>query len=183
MYDFRQKLSHLGQPAYPQMDMRLLTPAHASDTSRQALTRSYVHRQRLGQTVRDTDSKKKFVLLAEDDTALRDVVAEVLEAEGFIVERVSDGLAGILQAYEHPPALIVVDLHLPVIEGSALVEALRENGDVPVLAISGHADGEAVAAKMRADKYLAKPFTVQELQQAVRDLTGEIPTWVDVAFT
>lgn len=106
------------------------------------------------------------ILLVEDEVNLANGIRENLEAEGYSVTHVGDGLqvAGALRAVDH--ALVILDVMLPGIDGFTVCARMRAEGyDTPVLFLSARAGGHDRIAGLEAggDDYLAKPFNLREL--------------------
>lgn len=109
------------------------------------------------------------ILVVEDEPRLRELLRLYLEREGYRVTDAGDGDSA-LAAYETDGAdLVVLDLMLPGLQGEAVLEALREAGDVPVLITSAkRSDAERIAGlRLGADDYLGKPFNPHELTARV----------------
>ena len=113
------------------------------------------------------------VLVVEDEVHLGETVARGLQAEGFDVELVHDGLDGLWRARERPYAAIVLDILLPGMNGFAVCRTLRAEGVwTPVLMLtakSGEYD-EAEALDIGADDFLSKPFSFVVLVARLRAL-------------
>jgi DNA-binding response OmpR family regulator len=109
------------------------------------------------------------ILLVEDDAPLRAVVAEVLRDDGYTVEEAADGRAA-LAAMRSAPDAVVLDLHLPYLDGPAFVQRLRHHrlwSRVPLLVLSGAGRAEDAAERLGAAALVRKPFTLDELLGAV----------------
>jgi DNA-binding response OmpR family regulator len=109
------------------------------------------------------------ILIVEDEPQLRALLRLYLEREGHRVTDVGDGRSA-LAAFEADGAdLVFLDLMLPGLQGEAVLEALREAGDVPILITSAkRSDAERIAGlRLGADDYLAKPFNPHELTARV----------------
>jgi DNA-binding response OmpR family regulator len=109
------------------------------------------------------------ILVVEDEPRLRELLRLYLEREGHSVTDVGDGRDA-LAAYDTSGAdLVILDLMLPGLQGEAVLEALREAGDVPVLITSAkRSDAERIAGlRLGADDYLGKPFNPHELTARV----------------
>jgi DNA-binding response OmpR family regulator len=109
------------------------------------------------------------ILVVEDEPQLRNLLRLYLERAGYRVTDAGDGPTG-LAAYDAEGAdLVILDLMLPGMQGEAVLEALRETGDVPVLITSAkRTDAERIAGlRAGADDYLAKPFNPHELTARV----------------
>ena len=109
------------------------------------------------------------ILVVEDEPRLADLLRRYLERDGHLVTVVGDGVAAIGALDDGPIDLVVLDLMLPVIDGEAVLLAIRERGDTPVLIASAkRSDMERIAGlRMGADDYLAKPFNPHELTARV----------------
>jgi len=109
------------------------------------------------------------ILVVEDEPRLRELLRLYLEREGHRVTDVGDGAAA-LAAFDADGAdLVILDLMLPAMQGEAVLESLREAGDVPVLITSAkRSDAERIAGlRLGADDYLGKPFNPHELTARV----------------
>ena len=109
------------------------------------------------------------ILLVEDDAPLRAVVAEVLRDDGYMVAEAADGQAA-LAAMGSAPDAVVLDLHLPCLDGPGFVRMLRDHlpwSRVPLLVLSGAGRAEDAAAHLGAAALVRKPFTLDELLGAV----------------
>jgi signal transduction histidine kinase/CheY-like chemotaxis protein len=115
------------------------------------------------------------LLLVEDEDAVADVIAGLLEGQGHRVRRVAHGLAALSEIAGQPFDAALLDLDLPGIDGLALAPLLRQNGFTgPLVAVTARtdADAEAAAAKAGFDAFLRKPVTGAMLEQA---LAGVLP--------
>lgn len=115
--------------------------------------------------------ERPLILIADDESKIRRVVAANLERSGFDVCSADDGQRA-LEIFEHSvpkPDLLVLDVMMPEKEGFEVLEAVRKVSGVPVILLT--AKGEVVD-KMRgfslgADDYLTKPFSLEELQARI----------------
>jgi len=110
------------------------------------------------------------VLVIEDDADIGLFLATNLEAAGFTVEIAACGRDGLDRAAADPPALVILDLGLPDIDGIDVIRRLREWSAVPIVILSARADErqKVRALDLGADDYLTKPFGVAELMARVR---------------
>ncbi|CAN7420767.1 response regulator [Pseudoduganella sp. LjRoot289] len=110
------------------------------------------------------------ILVIEDDMHIRMVLRTTLEGAGFAVAEATSGASGLAQAKALAPALMLVDLGLPDIDGVELIARLRDFSPAPVIVVSArHQEAEKVAAlNAGADDFLTKPFGVAELVARVR---------------
>jgi DNA-binding response OmpR family regulator len=109
------------------------------------------------------------ILVVEDEPRLADILRRYLERDGHEVAVVGDGRAAIAAFDASPVDLVVLDLMLPGIGGEAVLAAIRERGDTPVLIGSARrSDADRIAGlRQGADDYLAKPFNPNELTARV----------------
>lgn len=118
----------------------------------------------------------RSILLIEDDSGIRDTVAECLASEGYEVAPVENGSEALSWLRNTArPDLIMVDLVMPVMNGAQFIEALRGDAslrDIPVVLMTAASPSNAMPLP-RADAYLAKPFDLGALLDTVeRHLTA-----------
>ena len=109
------------------------------------------------------------ILVVEDEPRLAELLRLYLERDGHAVTVVGDGPSAIAAVDANGVDLVVLDLMLPGLSGEAVLTAIRERGDLPVLITSAkRTDAERIAGlRMGADDYLAKPFNPHELTARV----------------
>jgi len=110
------------------------------------------------------------VLLVEDDLRIRTSLSRALTARGHAVSSAPSGLAGLQQAVDERPDLVVLDLGLPDLDGIQLLRMLRSVSDVPVIVATARDDDQDViqALDAGADDYVVKPFSAEQLDARVR---------------
>ena len=109
------------------------------------------------------------VLIVDDDPEIREVVTWLLEDEGLPVETAADGQRALDCATRVRPALIVLDMGLPIMSGEEVAHRLRAHYGEPPPIIVVSADGRAAekAARIGAQGYLHKPFDIEVLVRLV----------------
>ena len=117
------------------------------------------------------------LLIAEDDQVLADGLLRSLRAAGYAVDQVGNGTEAEAALANHAFDLVILDLGLPRLHGFEVLRKLRArggaSGSVPVLILTA-ADSVEQRVKgldLGADDYMAKPFSLQELEARVRALT------------
>jgi DNA-binding response OmpR family regulator len=115
------------------------------------------------------------VLVVDDDPDLRALLTAVLDAQGIQVLTARNGMEGFALACLHRPALIVLDLEMPVMTGEDF-RRVQLDADViqqiPVLVLSARDDASRVAERLNAVAFLAKPVDVERFLNCVRPYTA-----------
>ena len=125
----------------------------------------------LGMTT--TDGRGARVLVAEDDSGVRETLDAALSFEGYRVATVSDGAAALTALAEDPPDLLVLDIGMPRVDGLTVCRMARERGiRLPILILTARQEVSDRVAGLDAgaDDYLAKPFALDELLARARAL-------------
>lgn len=113
------------------------------------------------------------VLVAEDDSAVRNAVVRVLELDGHRVRAVKDGRAALDSIVDDTPDAVVMDVMMPFVDGLTVCREVRHRGNrVPILLLTARieVDDRVAGLDAGADDYLTKPFAVAELSARVRAL-------------
>jgi DNA-binding response OmpR family regulator len=113
------------------------------------------------------------ILVVEDDADIVELLRYNLEREGFEVRAVGDGEAGLAAAAAHPPALILLDLMLPSMEGLDVCRELRRREatrGIPLIMLTAKGDEADVVLGLGlgADDYVTKPFSPKQLVARIR---------------
>jgi two-component system response regulator CpxR len=110
------------------------------------------------------------ILLVDDDVELCGLLSEFLKREGFAVECVSDGTAGLERAAQPGIDLVVLDVMLPGLDGFEILRRLRAQSKVPVMMLTARGEDvdRIIGLEIGADDYLAKPFNPRELAARIR---------------
>ncbi len=115
----------------------------------------------------------ELILLVDDEPSITQLGQMYLEREGFRVKAVGDGRAALDSAQKDNPALLVLDVMLPEMDGFEVCRRLRaENNPVLVLMLTARDDDvdKIVGLELGADDYLTKPFNPRELVARVKAL-------------
>ena len=110
------------------------------------------------------------ILVVDDDPKIVRLVRTYLEREGFRVVEAADGRSALAAIALEAPALVVLDLMLPEIDGLAVIRAVRRTDPTPILVLSarGTTSDRIAGLAEGADDYLPKPFSPAELVLRVR---------------
>lgn len=123
------------------------------------------------------------ILVVDDDPQIRDVLGMALERAGFETVMARDGAEGLARARAVSPALAVLDIGLPEMDGLELCKAIRRESDLPILFLTARDDevDRILGLELGGDDYVTKPFSPRELVARVRAIlkragaTGEKP--------
>ena len=111
------------------------------------------------------------ILVVDDDPELRDLLREYLTSQGFAVSVLHDGDGLQARLERERPALIVLDLMMPKVDGLTALRNLRaKNDDIPVILLTARSDeiDTLIGLSVGADDYLTKPFSPRELMARVQ---------------
>lgn len=110
------------------------------------------------------------ILVVEDDEGIREAIAIYLSHAGFHVIQAENGLKGLEAFRTRKPALAVVDIMMPEMDGFTMVSRIRETSDIPVLFLSAKSEDvdKLHGFTIGADDYLTKPFSSVELVARVK---------------
>src|SRR5256884_2671857 len=105
------------------------------------------------------------ILLVDDEPAIRELAKLYLEREGFRVETVARGDEALKQVKQHTPALVVLDVMLPGMDGFEVCRQIRRESDVPIIMLTARGEDadRIVGLELGADDYMGKPFNPREL--------------------
>jgi DNA-binding response OmpR family regulator len=134
----------------------------------------------------EADPSRPVVLLVDDDAAIRRAVGAGLELEGFRVVRASGGRAALAAVESVTPAVILLDLAMPDLDGLEVLRRLRANGnDVPVCVLSARDDVEDRVRGLQAgaDDYVVKPFALEEVTARLQALLRRRPATPQAVLT
>jgi DNA-binding response OmpR family regulator len=118
------------------------------------------------------------ILLVDDDPTLLSVLFRRLTREGFRVHTAASGRAALQALKDEWPALVVVDLMMPGMDGFELCRRIKHIADLPIIVLSAVDASEAKvsALEMYAEDYVTKPFDPDELAARVQRVLSRVPT-------
>jgi two-component system, OmpR family, alkaline phosphatase synthesis response regulator PhoP len=105
------------------------------------------------------------ILVVDDEPNIQELVKLYLEKEGYRVELSGNGRDAIIKLESFKPALVVLDLMLPDIDGFEVCREIRKRGEVPVLMLTARKEDidKILGLELGADDYMTKPFNPREL--------------------
>ena len=116
-----------------------------------------------------TERKARPILIVDDDLSILEVERAVLVEEGFRVTEARNGAEALVALEADPPAMIVLDVQMPGIDGPTFARELRTRlRHVPLVILTAAADPKHEADRCNAEAYLRKPFHADDLMRLVR---------------
>jgi DNA-binding response OmpR family regulator len=115
------------------------------------------------------------ILVVDDEAAIRDVVADILQMSDFSVRTAANGAEALDQIRAETPAAVLLDLMMPVMDGWEFLRRCRACdtcAGVPVVVMSAAHDAAQAADTLGAQAYLAKPF---DMDRVIEVIEGLIP--------
>jgi two-component system, OmpR family, KDP operon response regulator KdpE len=120
------------------------------------------------------------VLVVEDDPSVQSLLETLLTAEGYAVTTAGDGTAGLREAVRERPAVVLLDLVMPDLDGLRVLQEMRASAalaEVPVVVLTGrHEEIPSLEERLGAGRVFPKPFGVTDLLSRIAELTGKAPT-------
>jgi two-component system KDP operon response regulator KdpE len=110
------------------------------------------------------------ILIVDDEPQIRRVIRATLTAEGYEVVEAGNGQEALEAIRDERPALVLLDMNMPVMDGLEACRAIRAGSDLPIIMLTVHsAEKDKVCAlDAGADDYVVKPFGIQELLARIR---------------
>ncbi len=111
-----------------------------------------------------------LVLVVEDEPAISDILVAYLRRDGLRTSQAADGESGLAAYRGERPDLVLLDIHLPGMDGVDVLKNIRADGETPVIMVTALADDvdKLLALRMGADDYVVKPFSPAEVVARVR---------------
>lgn len=132
----------------------------------------------------ETADTRPRVLVADDDTAGRELLVTALRRGGYAVDGVADGAAAVTSALARPYMAVILDVQLPELDGPGAARQIRAvRGDVALIALTGHTEIDVLGRCKGAgiDAILIKPVKLDTLRATIARVTGERMQAVDLA--
>jgi DNA-binding response OmpR family regulator len=119
-----------------------------------------------------TTAGTQTILVVEDEQSIASFVSLYLKNAGYNVRAVTNGSAALTHVAAETPALIILDLMLPDIDGIEICRRIRKTSDVPILMLTARDEDvdKIIGLEVGADDYLTKPFNPRELVARVKSV-------------
>ena len=113
---------------------------------------------------------EKTILIVEDDVNIRELLQLYLSQEGYRIETAQDGADGLRAFKRVHPDLVLLDLMMPVMDGTQMIRELRAFSNTPVIVLTakGEVFDKVTLLELGADDYITKPFEMREVIARVR---------------
>lgn len=107
----------------------------------------------------------KRVLIIDDEMVMRQVIAEMFKAEGFVVDQAGDGKSGLELFRKHDYSLVILDVMMPVMDGWSVCRRIREESNVLIIMLTSRDedDDQLLGYELGVDEYVTKPVNVKVL--------------------
>ena len=120
---------------------------------------------------------KQIILIVDDDDKIREVLTLYLTKAGFQVEEAADGVEAIRKVEAIKPAVIILDIMMPVLDGIEVCRQIRKFSRVPIIMLSARAEEEdrVLGLELGADDYITKPFGLREVTARIHAVLRRVP--------
>ncbi len=118
---------------------------------------------------RGANASELVLLIVEDDPAAMELAILSLQGMATTFLRAADAAEGLRLFRERKPHAIILDIHLPGVDGFSMLQEIRRESDLPVLMVTGASDREDQTRgwTLGADQYITKPYSPKELRARV----------------
>jgi len=111
---------------------------------------------------------RALILVVDDDPTIRQVVADTLELEGYAVQTAPNGASALAAVEQAQPSLVLLDMRMPILDGWGFAREIQARGvRLPIVVMTAAQDARRWAEEINAQGYVAKPFQLSELLDAV----------------
>lgn len=114
--------------------------------------------------------EKTRILIVDDEKHISELISLYLSKEGYETRQVADGRRAVDEFYTFAPALILLDIMLPGMDGYQVCTEIRKKSDVPIIMLTARSDtfDKVLGLEMGADDYIVKPFEPKEMVARVK---------------
>jgi two-component system response regulator BaeR len=112
------------------------------------------------------------ILIVEDDPKIADMMANYMQANGYLTHHVADGAHALTAFKNYQPHLVLLDVMLPTLDGVEICRLLRRTSNVPIIMVTAKVEeiDRLIGLEMGADDYVCKPFSPRELVARMKAL-------------
>ncbi len=124
----------------------------------------------------EAPNKTRSILVVDDDDNIRTLVNMALIDEGYSVLTAINGVAALKVIDETPPALILLDMRMPVMDGWQFAQAYRQMAPphAPIITMTAARDAAVSAQQINANAFLSKPFDIDDLIAMVHEYVSPV---------
>jgi len=119
----------------------------------------------------------KKIFICDDDSTIVDMLQMLLEISGYDTAIETNSVNALEAIKVFRPDVVIVDIWMPLLSGDKLIRKIRQDQevkDVFIICISASKDGKEVALQAGADRFIAKPFDINELLEAIENSSNII---------
>lgn len=145
-------------------------------TRRDAALLLTLSRQALNKLKVTPVAEPELILIVDDDPNLREIVRFALDKEGYPSVQAADGQKALEGFRAHKPALIILDVMMPEMNGTEVCREIRKHSDVPIIFLSSRDEelDRILGLELGGDDYLTKPFSPRELVARVKAISRRV---------
>jgi DNA-binding response OmpR family regulator len=145
----------------------------------------YIHAMTTSTLREKPERQDRTVLVVDDQETIVATVRAALEREGFDVDVCGDGPSALRRVRDEPPALVILDVGLPGMDGLEVLREIRRGADLPVVMLTARDDefDRVLGLELGADDYVPKPFSPRELVARVKSVLRRSGSAVPPATT
>ena len=116
------------------------------------------------------------ILIVDDEQRIIDLARMYIEQDGYLADSATDGTTALKMIQDKPPALVVLDLMLPGLDGWEVCRRVRAQSDLPIIMLTARSDDidKIVGLELGADDYLTKPFNPRELVARIKAILRRV---------
>lgn len=114
------------------------------------------------------------ILIVDDNAVLTDGLAGILRLEGYAVDCTTNGAEALEAIARDRPSVVLLDMHMPVLDGAGFVRALKAQGiQVPIIGMTWSKEADEAAKEVDADAWVGKPFLLAQILPTIKRLCAE----------
>ena len=115
-------------------------------------------------------NEREYILVVDDDDAVRRMLSNVLEFEGYHVSTAADGKSALASIEECKPNLVILDIIMPDLDGIKVLDLIRRQSDIPVIMLTARHEVTMIRDTLfqGADDYVKKPFSTRVLLARIK---------------